>query len=65
MNKIKLYLAYFVAFIIIVFSAFLCGKKNERDNINKNSFKKAIKAKDVDSLSFVDLVNILSKRVHK
>ena len=65
MNKIKLYLAYVVAFIIFIVSIFFYGKHKGREDVNKKSINKIKKAKDIDSLSFNDLVNILSKRIHK
>lgn len=65
MSKIKLYLAYVVASIIFIITVFFYGKHKGREDVSKKSIKKVIKAKDIDSLSFNDLVNILSKRVHK
>lgn len=65
MTKIKLYCAYAVAFIVFILSVFFYGKQKGREDVNKKSVKKVLKAKDIDSLSFNDLVSILSKRVHK
>lgn len=65
MNKIKLYLAYAVAFIIFIITIFFYGKQKGREDVNKKSVKKVLKAKDIESLSFNDLVGILSKRIHK
>ena len=65
MSKIKLYLAYAVAFIIFVITIFFYGKKQGREDVNKKSIKKVLKAKDIDALSFNELVDILSKRIHK
>lgn len=65
MNKVKLYLAYLVAFFVVILSAFFYGKSKGREDVNKKSVKKVVKAKDIDALSFNDLVNILSNRVHK
>lgn len=65
MNKIKLYLASAIAFIVFTLSVFFYGKKSGREDVTVKSIKKIKKAKDIDSLSHSDLVNILSKRVHK
>ena len=65
MNKIKLYIASIFAFIVFTLSVFFYGKKSGREDVTTKSVKKIKKAKDVDSLSYSDLVNILSKRVHK
>jgi len=65
MSKIKLYLAYLVASVVLILSVFFYGKQKGREDVNSRSVKKVLKSKDIDSLSFNDLVNILSKRVHK
>ncbi len=65
MNKIKLYLASVIAFIVFTLSVFFYGKKSGREDVTTKSDKKIRKAKDIDSLSHSDLVDILSKRVHK
>ena len=65
MSKIKLYLAYLVASVVLILSVFFYGKQTGREDVNSRSVKKVLKSKDIDSLSFNDLVNILSKRVHK
>lgn len=65
MNKIKLYIASAIAFIVFTFTVFFYGKKSGREDVTTKSVKKIHKAKDVDSLSHSDLVNILSKRIHK
>ena len=65
MSKIRLYLAYAVAFIIFIITIFFYGKQKGREDVNKKSVKKVLKAKDIDALSFNELVDILSKRIHK
>ena len=65
MSKIKLYIAYVIAFIVFIISVFFYGKQKGREDVNKKSVKKVLKAKDIDALSFNDLVDILSKRIHK
>lgn len=65
MSKIKLYAAYFVAFIVFTFTVFFYGKQSGRKDVTAKSVKKIQKAKDIDALSFTELVDILSKRVHK
>jgi len=65
MNKIKLYIAYVIAFMVFIISVFFYGKQKGREDVNKKSVKKVLKAKDIDALSFNELVDILSKRIHK
>ena len=65
MSKIKLYLAYVVAFIILIITIFFYGKQKGKEDVNKKSVKRVLKAKDIDALSFNELVDILSKRIHK
>lgn len=65
MNKLKLYAAYTVAFIVFTLSVFFYGKRKGREDVSTKSYKKVIKAKNIDALSFNDLVSILSKRIHK
>lgn len=65
MTKLKLYAAYVVAFIVFTLSIFFYGKRKGREDVNKKTIKNVLKAKDIDALSFNDLVNVLSKRVHK
>jgi len=65
MNKLKLYAAYVVAFVVFTLSIFFYGKRKGREDVNKKTVKNVLKAKDIDALSFNDLVNVLSKRVHK
>ena len=65
MSKLKLYAAYVIAFIVFILSVFFYGKHKGREDVTKKSVKKVLKAKDIDALSFNDLVNILSKRIHK
>ena len=65
MTKLKLYCAYVVAFIVFVVSVFLYGKHKGREDVSTKATKKVLKAKDIDALSFNELVDILSKRVHK
>lgn len=65
MTKLKLYTAYVVAFIVFILSIFFYGKKKGREDVNQKAVKKVIKSKDIDALSFNDLVDILSKRIHK
>ena len=65
MSKIKLYLASIVAFIVFIITVFFYGKQSGRKDVTVKSVKKIKRAKDIDALSFTELVNILSKRVHK
>lgn len=65
MTKLKLYAAYFVAFIVFTFSIFFYGKQKGREDAKQKVSKKVIKAKEIDSLAFNDLVSILSERIHK
>ena len=65
MSKIKLYTAYFVAFIVFTFTVFFYGKNVGRKDVTAKSVKKIRKAKDIDALSFTELVDILSKRVQQ
>ena len=65
MTKIKLYAAYVVAIIVFILSIFFYGKHKGREDVTNKSYKKVLKAKDIDALSFNDLVDILSKRIHK
>ena len=65
MTKIKLYCAYVIAFIVFVVSVFFYGKHKGREDVTSKATKKVLKAKDIDALSFNELVGILSKRVYK
>ena len=65
MTKLKLYAAYVVAFIVFILSVFFYGKHKGREDVNQKAVKKVLKAKDIDALSFDELVDILSKRIYK
>lgn len=65
MSKIKLYAVIAVVLILFYISIFFYGKRKGKEEVNVKTLKKVLKVKDIDSLSFNELYNILSKRVYK